>query len=195
MMQCLSIISPNNLLHEYIFNIEKCHLYSSINITHTHRSKSTSVRLIFEFSYFFFFSDGPFDNSTSLVQSPSPLLTNGSMSLNFTCISTEVNPEPVYSWTVTCVSPVLGGNVCVYIPKVPDDDGKSVGCSAISQYFDGLTLPKTAYSRTNMNLQCKYTSHKLMSTLTDSIHVRHKELDQIRRPVSRGLEKERHEEN
>ncbi|XP_025101115.1 mucin-5AC-like [Pomacea canaliculata] len=106
-----------------------------------------------ETSYTLQVAYGPFDNSTSLVQSPSPLLTNGSMSLNFTCISTEVNPEPVYSWTVTCVSPVLGGNVCVYIPKVPDDDGKSVGCSAISQYFDGLTLPKTAYSRTNMNLQ------------------------------------------
>ncbi|XP_025101632.1 mucin-5AC-like isoform X2 [Pomacea canaliculata] len=106
-----------------------------------------------ETSYTLQVAYGPFDNLTSIVQSPSPLLTNGSMSLNFTCICTEVNPEPLYSWTVTCVNPVQGSNVCVYVPKVPNEDGIRVGCSVMSQFFDGLTLPKTAYSLTNMSLQ------------------------------------------
>ncbi|XP_025102489.1 uncharacterized protein LOC112569056 [Pomacea canaliculata] len=76
---------------------------------------------------------GP-DNEHTMIHGPNnSFLTDGTLSLNLTCLATEVYPAPRYTWDgVTCQNINSDQGTCEVKPQPPGDDGRQVECTARS---------------------------------------------------------------
>ncbi|KAK7106378.1 hypothetical protein V1264_017643 [Littorina saxatilis] len=91
---------------------------------------------------------GPSDDNTA-VMGPSTFITDGSRDLNLTCTVTDAHPPPRISWSspFTCDTP--DSHICVFKPRVPEDDGKGVVCIATNPVFPPV---KAAWAYYFLNL-------------------------------------------